>query len=128
MMKLNRRILKSAVYVVLSLSFFYTSFTFAQSGTGISDIAANVTSTFSNFAKLITAGAFLAGLTFAFLAILQFKAHRDNPAQNPLGKPIVYMFVAVGLLFLPYLVEQAGKSVLGTSATPGTVSGVTSIE
>ena len=58
----------------------------------------------------------MAGIGFAMAGILQFKAHKDNPAQVPLSKPIVYVCVGAFLLFLPQLMGTAGKSVFGDNA------------
>lgn len=135
--KLNKSFLKALIYLILSVGFFYAGFALGQPGaggageasaSGLGGIASNVTNTFTDFAKLITAGAFLGGLGFAFLAILQFKAHRDSPSQNPLGKPIMYLFIAVALLFLPYLVNQAGKTVFGPGGRAGTISGEAALD
>jgi len=123
---IKRTFFKNLLKWFFIFSGFYIAIVFAVpvgGGEGISTIASNVTTTFSAFARLITAGAFIAGLGFAFIAVLQFKQHRDAPDKTPLGKPVACLFVAVCLLFLPYLVKQAGTTVFGTGATPGTISG-----
>ena len=96
-------------------------------GGGLSGMADNIRRSLKSFAQLVTAGAFLAGLGFALASILKFKAHKDNPTQIPIGTPIAMLFVAVALLFMPYLFRQAGKTVTGQTSGHGSISGVTSL-
>ncbi len=85
----------------------------ASSGAGqsIGDVAANVTGTMSNVAKLITAGSYVAGVAFALMGMLKFKAHKDNPQQTPLSQPIVLLAIAAGLVFLPSLISTTGQTI-----------------
>lgn len=78
---------------------------------------------FSSVTKLITSGAYLAGLGFSVGAIIQFKAHKDNPAQVPIGKPIALVFIAAALLFLPTILSVTGSTMFGSSG--GTTAGPT---
>lgn len=107
--------IKSIVLALLSLSCFYVGFAYAGAST-ISGIASNLHGLFSVMAKLITGGSVLAGFGFALASILKFKAHKDNPTQIPIGTPIALLFIAVALMFLPYLFGAAGKTVFGTSS------------
>jgi len=126
----NHNLFKAVLFLVLAGLSFYVEVAVAQTqgGTtsGLAGIAGNVQSSFGNIAKLITGASFLAGLGFAFAAILKFKAHRDNPTQIPVGTPIALLVVAVCLMFLPYLFKQAGVTVFGT-AKPGSVAGVSGL-
>ncbi|HBI21221.1 MAG TPA: type IV secretion protein IcmD [Legionella sp.] len=96
-------------------------------GLTLGDMAASITSSFSQVTKLITAGAYLAGLGFSVGAIIQFKAHKDAPQQTPIGKPIALIFIAAALLFLPTILDIAGDTMFsgqGTTAGPtGTIYG-----
>lgn len=56
---------------------------------------------------------YVAGVGFCLAGIIQFKAHKDNPAQVPLSKPIVYLAVGAALLFLPSMMKIAGSTVFG---------------
>jgi intracellular multiplication protein IcmD len=100
----------------------------AGSGSGVGslgDMATKMAGTLGPMAQVVTGGAFLAGLGFAFAAILKFKAHKDNPTQIPIGTPIALLFIAVALLFLPSLFKAAGGSLGLTQA--GSISGTQSI-
>ena len=127
-MKLQR-FSKVALYLGIVLLGFYASDVFAQAGSTSGDIgglADNIRKTFAQIAQLVTAVSYVAGMGFAMASILKFKAHRDNPTQIPIGTPIALLFVAAALLFLPALFGVAGKTVFGTSAQVGSISGVTS--
>lgn len=99
----------------------------ADGATTISGIASNLTSAFSDIAKLITAAAYIGGLGFAFAAILKFKAHRDNPTQITIGTPLALLFIAAALMFLPMVFSVAGSTVFGSGSQKGGISGTTSL-
>lgn len=85
----------------------------AAGGVGIGAIANNIIDTLSDVARLITAGAFIAGIGFAVGAIMKFKQHKDNPTQIPIGTPIALIFVAAALLYLPSIIREGGETVFG---------------
>ncbi|KTD54059.1 IcmD (DotP) [Legionella sainthelensi] len=92
----------------------------------VGDMASQITSSFTNLTKLITAGSYLAGLAFSIAAIMKFKQHKDNPTQIPIGTPIALVFIAAGLLFLPSILNVTGTTMFGvnggeTSGPTGTV-------
>jgi len=120
-------LIKAIVLLVLACGAFYVSFAYGATSDTLSGIANNVRHSFTAFAKLVTAGSFLAGLGFAIGSILKFKQHKDNPTQIPIGTPIALMFIAVALLFLPTLFKSAGNTAFGTGADAGKISGVSSI-
>lgn len=94
-------------------------------GPSLGTIAGTVTGSFEGLAKLITAGAYIAGIGFALSAILKFKQHKDNPQQIPIGTPIALLFIAAGLIFLPTIFGVANQTIFGGSGTIGGVSGTT---
>jgi len=69
--------------------------------------ASNVTSSFANLVKLITASSYLAGLAFSIASIFKFKQHKDTPAstQVPVVAPVALMVVSVAFLTLPSVTE-----------------------
>lgn len=89
----------------------------------IGSMASQITSSFTNLAKLITAGSYLAGLGFSIGAIMKFKQHKDNPTQIPIGTPIALVFIAAALLFLPSILGVAGATMFGGSG--GSTAGPT---
>lgn len=99
--------------------------TLAANTQTLGSMASTITGSFSNLAKLITAGSYVAGLGFSISAIMKFKQHKDNPQQEPIGKPIGLTFIAAALLFLPSILGITGATMFsggGTTAGPtGTV-------
>jgi len=81
----------------------------------IGGMASSIIGSFTNLAKLITAGSYLAGLGFAVGAIMKFKQHKDNPTQITIGTPIALTFVAASLLFLPTILGVTGSTMFGSS-------------
>lgn len=79
----------------------------------IGKMASQITDSFKNLAKLITAGSYLAGLGFSIGAIMKFKQHKDNPTQIPIGTPIALVFIAAALLFLPSILSVTGSTMFG---------------
>ncbi|QMT60965.1 type IV secretion protein IcmD [Legionella sp. PC997] len=81
----------------------------------LGEMAETITGSFTNLAKLITAGAYLAGLGFSIGAIMKFKQHKDNPTQIPIGTPIALVFISAALLFLPSFLGVTGTTMFGSS-------------
>lgn len=107
----------SQIAIGLALTLLATT-VLADGGGGGQDIAAvatAVTKQANAVATLINVAAYVAGVGFALAGVLQFKAHKDNPQQVPLSKPIVLIIVAACLLFLPSIMSIAGQSIFGSS-------------
>ncbi|MFI4937809.1 MAG: type IV secretion protein IcmD [Candidatus Berkiellales bacterium] len=103
--------------------FAISNLVFAQSSQSLGDVAGNVTGTMGSVAKLITAASYVAGVGFALMGMLKFKAHKDNPTQVPLSQPIVLLAIAAGLVFLPSLIGSGGQTVWGGSQQGGSTAG-----
>jgi intracellular multiplication protein IcmD len=113
--------IKAAVLASVAMGLFYTGY--ANAGTGdIGSVASTLTTTFASVAKMVTAMSYLIGMGFGVSAMLKFKAHKDNPQGTPLGVPMMLLFVAAGLLFLPSIFSMGGAS-LGFSSVGG-ITGV----
>ena len=110
------RIALAALFIA---DIFYTCAYAAGSDTGIGKVASTVTDQLGAMANLMVYVAYVSGVGFALAGILQFKAHKENPQQTPLSKPIVLIIVAACLLFLPSVMTAAGGSIFGTSASGG---------
>jgi len=88
----------------------------AEAAAGADDLAAiagNIKANIQALDTLLTMASYIVGIGFAIAGIVQFKAHKDNPAQVPLSKPMVYLFVGAALLFLPTILETAGGTIFG---------------
>jgi intracellular multiplication protein IcmD len=87
----------------------------AYTAMSLGEVAGSITESFTNLAKLITSGAYLAGLGFSIGAIMKFKQHKDNPTQIPIGTPIALFFISAALLFLPSILDVTGSTMFGAS-------------
>ncbi len=95
----------------------------AGSGGDLTTIAKTVTKQADAVARLLSVLSYVAGVGFAMAGILQLKAHKENPQQVPLSKPVVMIVVAACLLFLPTILATAGASIFGSSATSAATAG-----
>nr|WP_258956729.1 type IV secretion protein IcmD [Legionella sainthelensi] len=87
----------------------------------LGQMASQITNSFEQLAKLITAGSYIAGLGFSISAIMKFKQHKDNPTQIPIGTPIALVFISAVLLFLPSFLGVVSSTMFGESG--GEVAG-----
>jgi hypothetical protein len=74
----------------------------------IGDFANNLMGPVEVLTKMFEDIAIVAGVGFLFAALIQYKAHRENPSQVRLGKPISYLVFGVILILFPlvgYLVS-----------------------
>lgn len=111
---LKKAALYTSVACIGAVSF--DAFAAAQS---IGDVATQITSSFEQLTKLITAGSYLAGIAFSIGAIMKFKQHKDNPTQVPIGTPIALVFIAAALLFLPSVLGVAGQTMFAGGQMSG---------
>lgn len=105
--------LKILVYLLAFCSvFFFNEIAFAEAK-DLTAISTNLTEQIKSGAKLIIMISYIAGIGFALGGVIQFKAHKDNPQQVPLSKPIVLLVVGACLLFLPTIITSSGQTIFG---------------
>ena len=114
------------VFIFALMAESYATSSYAQVYT-LGDMAKQITLSFYNLAKLITAGAYMAGMGFVMASMLKFKAHKDNPTQIPIGTPIALLFVGSALMFLPHIFTIAGQTVFGDTSGAAGVYGTTGL-
>lgn len=86
-------------------------------------MASTLTATFGSVGKAVTALSYIAGLGFAIASILQFKQHKENPSQTPIGKPVSQILIAAGLLFLPSMFSAVGNTIFKEGGTTAGAEG-----
>ena len=124
------KILKKTTGVALAVtaaSLLFAMPAFAEDAKTIGEIATTITGSFSGLAKLITAGALIAGMGFVVSSFMKFKAHKDNPQQIPIGTPIALLFIGAGLMFITVIFKSAGQTIFGSTDGGGTVKGTSDI-
>ncbi|WP_342146698.1 type IV secretion protein IcmD [Rickettsiella endosymbiont of Aleochara curtula] len=124
--KLSVQRLMSLLTVMFFTSLSYTAVSRADVMT-LGDMALTITKSFEGLAKLITAGAYMAGIGFVMASMLKFKAHKDNPTQIPIGTPIALLFVGSALIFLPHIFIIAGYTIFGGTSGAAGISGTTGL-
>jgi intracellular multiplication protein IcmD len=126
--KIVKPILSARIHLLmLTSSLFYMSLARADQVTNLGSVASTLTGSFAQLAKLITAGAYMAGIGFAMASMLKFKAHKDNPTQIPIGTPIALLFIGAALIFLPNIFGIAGYTIFGGTSGAGGVYGTTGL-
>jgi len=116
----------SALIALLSAA-SYTVTSYAEGVMTLGDMALTITKSFEGLAKLITAGAYMAGIGFVMASMLKFKAHKDNPTQIPIGTPIALLFVGSALIFLPHIFVIAGYTIFGGTGGAAGINGTTGL-
>lgn len=120
---LTKAVLQVALNFTAMLCIMMVGMEAASAAASFGEVAHRVTGTFAQIARMITGGAYIAGLGFAIGAILKFKQHKDNPTQIPVGTPIAMMFIASALVFMPSILGMTGQSLF----SGGTVGGPTGV-
>lgn len=115
-----------SMLILLLFTMSYGACSYAEVQT-LGEMAKTITQSFENLAKLITAGAYMAGIGFVMASMLKFKAHKDNPTQIPIGTPIALLFVGSALIFLPHIFVIAGYTIFGGTSGAGGWSGTTGL-
>ncbi len=86
-------------------------------------LAENITQSFESITKLLTAGAYVGGITFFIVAIFQFKQYKENPSQVPLSKPMMILAMSSALIFLPEFVNSVSVTIFGQNGAVANPAG-----
>ena len=114
----NRR-----VRTLLCLSLFSFATGSIAADLTLGGMASQITGSFTQLTKLITAASYLGGIAFSIGAIMKFKQHKDSPTQIQIGQPIGLTFIGAALLFLPTMLEITGATLFGSGG--GSTAGPT---
>jgi len=101
--------------VFLFFTFFYSSFLVAASNSTLGDLANNLTKQSPPWETLITASAYLIGLSFIISGTIKLKHHREMPQQVPLLAPIVLMSVGGFLVYFPSTINVLAQTFFGNA-------------
>jgi intracellular multiplication protein IcmD len=109
----NRRIKSTGVCLTaLGLADFAQANTCSTDGAyGLKLVLVNLYCSFDPISIMLGGAGYLGGIAFGAAAALKFKQHRDNPAQVSVGFPLVYLTIAVGLVYMPSLLSE-GRNTL----------------
>lgn len=90
---------------LLSMSFLYAD---------INSLADGVIGQLGFVKKIIGTSSYAAGLGFLIVTFFKLKQFKDNPQQNPVGGTIMYLLLAVLLMYLGSLVDPLGETLFGS--------------
>ncbi|MEC8063879.1 MAG: hypothetical protein VX112_03430 [Pseudomonadota bacterium] len=116
MIRVNNATIRNKLANMLPAFILATQTAYADSAcigdaNGLQAVLLNLYCSFADIANLLGGSAYLGGLAFGAAAAFKFKQHRDNPTQVTVGAPIIYLTIAVGLVFLPSLLME-GRATL----------------
>jgi len=109
-------------FLIVAVCLFFTGYALADNVT-LGTLAENVTKSFQQLGKLMTATAYISGFGFAIAGIFKFKQHKDNPTQIPMGAPISLLAVGIILIFLPGIIRPTGMTIFNDEAGLNTTAG-----
>ena len=103
---------------VLIISGIALSFYFSSAIT-VNEIADRIISQLYEVRFLIINMAYICGLGFLFASFFKFKQHKDNPTQNPVGNPIMYLILGVFLMYMGNFEMPLKETLFGSGDAPG---------
>lgn len=109
MMRINSapklfKILSSVLLCMLSCA------AFAEQAVTVDDVVTNLFGPTIALGRMMHALFFCAGVGFVVGAMIQYKAHRDNPSQVRISTPILLLILGLVLLIVPLLSMQGTAS------------------
>ncbi|NNM58867.1 MAG: type IV secretion protein IcmD [Legionellales bacterium] len=99
----------------------------AGQAASLGSVAKTIQGNFSDVSKLMTSAAYIIGVGFVIASLFKFKAHKDNPTQEQIGKPIALLFIGASMIFIPSVMKTGGATIFGSSASSAGVSGISTI-
>lgn len=98
------------VALTMLLSVGFSEIVWANTGLTAGEIAEKLLFGGSLVATFMHAVSVVMGVTLMIMAGAFYKAHRDNPKFVPIERPIIYLFLGLILLALPYSYKIFGES------------------
>ena len=98
----------------LLLTVIFIDPAFAQD---FNEVAENITESGASFPGLIAALAYISGMVIGVSAIFKTIDHVNNPAQTPLGTPVIRFLVGGALFSLPIIAETVRVTIGGDGIT-----------
>lgn len=114
-MKINRSYLRKTFAVIFSaiglVNRAFADTCETDGAYGLKLVLVNMYCSFDPISIMVGGAGYLGGIAFGAAAALKFKQHRDNPTQVSIGFPLVYLTIAVGLVYMPSLLSE-GRNTL----------------
>jgi intracellular multiplication protein IcmD len=88
--------------------------TYANATATINSVADGLIGQLSSVSSLIAMANYVAGFSFLCVSIFKFKQHKDNPTQQTIGNPLMYLLLAILLMYMANIIKPIGVSLFGT--------------
>lgn len=92
---------------------FLPGLTGADVAADVNNIFHNIISSFSNLPTLLSAVAFIGGITFALSGVFKLKTHVENPSQSPINSAVGRIVIGGILVSLPVIYEVMRQMIIG---------------
>lgn len=76
----------------------------------LGDVANNLLGPTRGITELMYGVSYVAGAGMLVMALMQYKAHRDNPSQVRLGTPIAFLIFGLIFIFIPLVSRYSTSS------------------
>ncbi len=81
----------------------------------LGELAGNILIPTTGLGNLVVLASYVAGVGLILGAILQYRAHRENPQQIRLSTPVALLILGLALIIIPWLSSHSlSASFLGT--------------
>lgn len=87
-----------------------------SAGQSVGAISGNIKTSLSGAAQVVTAMAYLGAVFFAFIGILKWKAHAEQPDRTALKVPVTYMAIGAMCAALPEVIGTGIGTLWGSTA------------
>lgn len=109
---MKNTLMRSLQFLTGMLLVICASQVFADDSSNFTGLVSSVqTGLLKPLMQVVVALAYVSGVGFCVGGIFKLKAHKDNPQQVTIGTALFLLGVGVALLFVPTLIDMAGKSV-----------------
>lgn len=93
-------------FALLSLLFF-CSLSLAYADNDLVAVAWNLSGPMATLISIFKVVLWVAGAALLLGTLIQYKAHRSNPSQVRLTKPVMFFVMGTLLILLPFLLQAA---------------------
>lgn len=77
-------------------------------------VADNLLSHLGSVYTLIGMANYVAGFCFLCVSVFKFKQHKDNPTQQTIGNPLMYLLLAILLMYMANIIKPIGDSLFNS--------------
>lgn len=102
MMSIVKKLKYVSLFIAATISTLLTVNVYAMNRS-LGDVSNTLTSISGGLGKMLYGISFVAGVAFILAGAVQYKYYRDNPQMIRLSTPIMYFFLGLALVALPFI-------------------------